>query len=210
MSDFFSNRLQRLQNTIAQEKGKREVLTTELEIEKQQLKKNKIQLKNIQDAQLIVQHVAQQTQEELKFFLSDIVTVALDTVFVNPYEFVIDFVIKRGKTEAEIYFMRGGERMNPVDASGVGAIDVAAFALRVAVWKLANRYRNVLVLDEPFRFVSKNYLPNVSKMVKKLSKKLKLQIIMITHIEEMKDCADKVFDITIKKGISNVKEKMIC
>jgi DNA repair exonuclease SbcCD ATPase subunit len=207
MSDSFTTRLQRLRNTIAQEKGERNILTTELEIEKKQLKKNKIRLKNIQDAQLITQHVAQQTQEELKFFLSDIVTVALDTVFDNPYEFVIDFVIKRGKTEAEIYFMRGGERMNPVDASGVGAIDVAAFALRVAVWKLANRYRNVLVLDEPFRFVSKNYLPNVSKMVKELSKKLKLQIIMITHIEEMKDCADKVFDITIKKGISKVKEK---
>lgn len=207
MSNSFSTRLQRLRNTIAQEKGKKDILNTELEIEKRQLKKNKIRLKNIQDAQLITQHVAQQTQEELKFFLSDIVTVALDTVFDNPYEFVIDFVIKRGKTEAEIYFMRGGERMNPVDASGVGAIDVAAFALRVAVWKLANRYRNVLVLDEPFRFVSKNYLPSVSKMVKELSKKLKLQIIMITHIEEMKDCADKVFDITIKKGISNVKEK---
>lgn len=43
-------------------------------------------------------------------------------------------------------------------------------------------------------------------MVKTLSDKLGLQIIMISHSEKVTQYADKVFQVSMKKGISKVKE----
>lgn len=202
----FTSRIQIIQKYIEKEKGKKEIFSNDFTIAKKNLQQNKIKLKNIQKAQLIIQHVAQQTQEELEYYLSNIVSLALNSVFDDPYEFKIDFIIKRGTTEAEIYFMRDGEKYKPMDTSGFGPIDVASFALRLAVLQLNKKHRRTIILDEPFRFISKNYLPKVADMIKELSKKLKIQIIIVTHIKELESCADKLFEVNINKKISQVKE----
>ncbi len=41
------------------------------------------------------------------------------------------------------------------------------------------------MLDEPFRFVSRNYLPNLVTLVEKLSEEMGVQIIMVTHTPEL-------------------------
>jgi hypothetical protein len=206
-----NDRLQIVQNHLEKEKGKREIISNNLEDFKFKLKQNKIRLKNIQEGQLILQHVAKQTQEELKYYLSDIVSVALNAVFDNPYEFEIEFVIKRGTTEAEIFFVRNKEKYKPIDASGFGPIDVAAFALRLAVLQLGKKYRRTIILDEPFKHL-KGIEENkrVIQMVKELSDKLNLQIIMISDervsLSEIEKGADKIFNIVIKKGITKIEE----
>lgn len=202
----FINRIQTIQNYLENEKGKREVFSNDFKTAKKELQQNKIKLKNVQKAQLIIQHVAQQTQEELEYYLSNIVSLALNSVFEDPYEFKIEFVIKRGTTEAEIYFVRDNEKYKPIDASGFGPIDVASFALRLAVLQLNKKHRRTIILDEPFRFVSKNYIPKVADMIQELSKKLEIQIIIVTHIKELESCADKLFEVSINKKISKVKE----
>jgi|TARA_Y100000310_G_C20627424_1_gene786734 DNA repair exonuclease SbcCD ATPase subunit len=68
---------------------------------------------------------------------------------------------------------------------------------------LSCRY-SLKLLDEPFKFLSKNLLPRASELLKELSEKLDLQFIMVTHLDELTDCADKTFDVKIKKGVSKV------
>ena len=117
----------------------------------------------------------------------------------------MEFIIKRNKTECELYFVKDGELIDPLTASGGGAVDVASFALRVALWCLApQRTRNTLILDEPFRFLSRDLMYKAGDMLKRLSEKLGLQIIMVSHAEDLIDGANKVFQIKIKKGISEV------
>ena len=92
-----------------------------------------------------------------------------------------------------------------MDASGGGAVDVAAFALRVASWSMQHpRSRATIILDEPMRFLSTDLQPKASEMLKQLSEKLGLQFIIITHEEELADEADKVFEIRQRKGVSEV------
>ena len=158
-------------------------------------------------AQALVQQIAQETQEELQYKIADLVTLALQTVFPEPYIFIVRFTQKRGRTEATMLVEREGMEIDPYEASGGGVIDVIAFALRLCLWKLkAKRTRGTMILDEPFRFISRDLQLNVGKMISEVSKKLKLQLIIVSHEEELIDNADKVFQVRIRDGVSTVNE----
>jgi chromosome segregation ATPase len=43
-------------------------------------------------------------------------------------------------------------------------------------------------------------------MIKEISTKLGIQFIVVTHNETLASAADKVFNVSIKKGISHVNE----
>ena len=115
----------------------------------------------------------------------------------------VDFIIKRGKTEAEISFIKNGNKINPMYASGGGVVDVASFALRIAIWSISNS-DNVMILDEPGKWISKDLIPKFASIIKELSEKLKLQFIIVTHIQELTEQADKVFNVKLKEGVSVV------
>lgn len=139
-------------------------------------------------AQEVFQNVAQNIQQRAHTRIASIVTRCLVAIFDEPYEFEIRFDRKRGKTEARMLFKRDGLVLeDPTDEAGGGVIDVAAFALRVACLVLSRpKSRLLVVLDEPFKFVSEGYRPLVREMLEMLSKELGVQFIMVTHIDELK------------------------
>ena len=106
---------------------------------------------------------------------------ALEAVMVNPYELVLEFVERRNKTECDILFRRG-ERLRDPFYAGLGAVDIASFALRIASWSMSDpKLRNVMVLDEPFKHLKgKEDNERAIQMVKQISEKLNLQIIMVS------------------------------
>ncbi len=137
------------------------------------------------EAQQIVQAVAETIQEEAHDRIAGVVSRCLAAVFDEPYEFKIQFERIRGRTEARLQFIRDGMAINPLDGSGGGVVDVAAFALRVSCLMLARpACRRVVILDEPFRFVSRSYRGRVRAMLEGLQKDLQIQMVMVTHIEE--------------------------
>lgn len=139
-----------------------------------------------QDAQEILQHLAQAVQQKAHERISKVVTSCLAAVFDDPYDFKITFDQKRGKTEASLRFVRRGLEVEPLRAAGGGTVDVAAFALRVACLMLHRpRLSRVLVLDEPFRFVSAQYQDKVRAMLEGLAKDMGLQMVMVTHNEAL-------------------------
>ena len=142
---------------------------------------------NLEEALFVAQEVAQQTQEELEYQISTLVTNALESIFPDPYEFHVAFEIKRGKTEASLFFTRNGEEIDPLTASGGGVIDIAAFALRLSAFLIsAEKPPPAIILDEPFRFVSEEYRPAVAELVDEMATKLGIQFIMVTHLTDLK------------------------
>ena len=139
-----------------------------------------------EEAQQIVQAVAETVQEEAHERIAGVVSRCLAAVFDEPYEFHIRFERARGRTEAHLVFIREGMEINPIDASGGGVIDVAAFALRLSCLMLARpARRRILVLDEPFKFVSADRRGKVRIMLEGLAKDMGVQFIMVTHIPEL-------------------------
>ena len=171
------------------------------------LKEAQSQQAHQEQARVIIREVGLKTQQALSYHISDITSLALEAVFDDPYELVIDFVHRRNKTECDLWFRRDDIQVNPIEASGGGAVDVAAFALRVACWSMENpKTRPVIILDEPMRFLSTDMQERASQMIKEISEKLGIQFIIVTHEETLTQAADRVFVVTNRKGKSKVTD----
>jgi ABC-type glutathione transport system ATPase component len=137
-------------------------------------------------AQEVLQLLAQAVQQKAHERICHVVSSCLSAVFDDPYSFHIEFERKRGRTEAALRFRRRGLEVDPLTASGGGVVDVASFALRIACLVMHRpKLSRVLVLDEPFRFVSAQYQEGVRTMLEQISAEMKVQIIFITHNPEL-------------------------
>lgn len=156
--------------------------------EKKALAEAKGRLENAAEAQKLLQGVAEAVQQQAHRQIAAVVSRCLEAVFdEEAYEFVIRFVQKRGKTEAELLFRREGIEVSPVDAAGGGVVDVASFALRLACLILARpSRRKLLVLDEPWKHLSADYRPAMRELVLTLAKELGVQFIIVTHSDEFR------------------------
>ena len=198
--------IQLLRNKLEQQKGAKAQLATSLTNLQVQLKEKGRSLRQHEQAKEIIRTVGLQTQQQLEISISDITSLALEAVFPDPYELKIEFVQRRNKTECDLYFMRDGNKVDPLTASGVGAVDVAAFALRIASWSMSTPHsRNVIILDEPFRFLSENYQELAGNMLREISQKLGIQFIVVTHNETLASCANKTFEVSIRRGKTKIE-----
>jgi DNA repair exonuclease SbcCD ATPase subunit len=200
--------VQTLRNRLEQQKGAKLSVERSLTTLQSELEAARFSLVDHEEAREIIRKVGLDTQAELEVNISDIVTLALESVFGDSaYKLGISFIQRRSKTECDLYFERDGNRVDPLTSSGVGAVDVAAYALRIASWSMSVPHsRNCIILDEPFRFLSENYQEQAAMMLKEISNKLGIQLIIVTHEPTLTTAADRVFNVSIKKGISNVKQ----
>ena len=203
--------IQLLRQKLEQQKGQKQQIEKSLTQLQTDLVESKRSLRKHEQAREIIREVGLKTQEQLQFHISDITSLALEAVFDEPYELQVEFVQRRNKTECDLYFVRDNEKVDPLSASGGGAVDVAAFALRIASWSMNRpRTRNIMILDEPFKHL-KGEVENrkVLEMIKEISQKLKVQIIMISDERISRDATieatDRLFEVSINKGKSKIE-----
>lgn len=200
--------IQKFRNFLERKKGTRDALLSQKASAKKTLENLKIEIEDAQDAKTLIQIAAKMTQQELEYQISELVTLGNISVFgQRAYSFWLDFVERRNRTEADFSFSRGdGPKTHPFNTAGGGAVDVSAYSLRLGVMNLIRpRVRRTLGLDEPFRFVSRDLQSKASALAKDTSSELKMQIIMISHSQDLINSADRVFKVTIEKGISHVE-----
>ena len=198
-------KLQDIRCKLNQQKGQRLQIEKNLTEFKTSLKEGERSLHRHEKAREIVREVGIKTQQQLQYHISDITSLALEAVFDNPYQLKVEFIQRRNKTECDLKFVRGDLEIDPIEASGVGAIDVASFALRIASWSMLRpKTRNTIILDEPFKHLSLNLRNRASSMIKEISDKMGIQFIIVSHDPELADFADRIFEVGISKGISHV------
>lgn len=59
-----------------------------------------------------------------------------------------------------------------------------------------------LILDEPAKHVSDDYIVNVAEFLKNVSSMFNRQIIMVTHNSHLLESGDYVYRVTLNNGIS--------
>jgi hypothetical protein len=199
-----------LRQLLERRKGQRTEVETIIADNTQAVKDEERSLRRHEEALEIVRSVGQKTQQQLQFHIGDIASLAMEAVFYDPYALGVEFVIRRNKTECDLFFERKGNRIDPLDEGGGGAADVAAFALKVASWSLQRpRTRNVMLMDEPFKHL-KGETENrkVLSMLRKISHELNMQIIMVSDErisrEATIEATDRLFDVHIRNDVSYI------
>jgi ABC-type cobalamin/Fe3+-siderophores transport system ATPase subunit len=191
---------------LSEQEGRRKLFIEEKEKLEKEKKELSEKLDNLLKARSIVQIVAEQTQKKLEYHISNLVSMALASVFPEPYIFQLRFVQKRNKTEAELIFSKNGNETDDIlNTGGGGVADIASIALRISLWSI-KKTRPTLILDESLKFLhSPEYQEKASQMLKEVSSKLGLQIIMVSDQKNILEYADKVIKIVNYNGISKVE-----
>lgn len=178
--------MRRLRDTLDVAKARLSVTRKMLKEAKSELKQQQKHLETAREAQAVLQAVAQSIQQKAHERIAAVVSRCLSTVFADPYEFKIEFEQKRGKTEARLLFVRDGMEVEPRSAAGGGVVDVAAFALRLAALMLSSpQPRKILILDEPFKMLSRPHRPMMRALIETLAEEMGVQFLIITHDKEL-------------------------
>lgn len=204
--------LKPFRNTLERKKGERQIIERQTIEFGNRVQELEHQMSFSEQAQIIIQVVARQTQKQLEYRVGELVSLAQASIFDDPWSLKLDFVLRRGKTECDLIWQKsdGRESTNIMYGGGGGEGDVAALGLQFAMWSLQRpRTRNIMLLDEPLKFLKGGDLPERGALtIKEISKGLSLQILMVSHIPDQIEGADRVFEfIKDKKGVTQVERK---
>jgi DNA repair exonuclease SbcCD ATPase subunit len=161
---------------------------------------------------LLLMETGKHAREQAKSSLETMVTLALRTVFGAEYSFKIELPEHAGRPTAEFYVtsLLGGEELEtrPQESRGGGVVDVVSLGLRVAMLETHQpRIGGPLVLDEPAKHVSDEYIQAVADFLKRLSDYYRRQIILVTHNDHISDTAGVAYRVTLREGSSAVSRE---
>jgi DNA repair exonuclease SbcCD ATPase subunit len=185
-------------------KGSQEHLSTALANQKRSLTITNVKIKDLEEVLSIWIEVGKKIHSQTTKKIEAIVTTAIRSIFEKNYTFKLSFQEKRGTITCTPLVIVDDEEFSPKDSMGGGILDIIGFVLRITLQSIQNpRTRNVFILDEPFKFCGDLTL-KAALMLKNLSKKLKFQVLLVTHNVELKEACDKVWVITNKRRTSRI------
>ncbi|HOV80371.1 MAG TPA: hypothetical protein PK728_09745 [Bacillota bacterium] len=162
-----------------------------------------------EQVQVLFTKVSEYAREQLKTRIEETVTAALLAVFGEGYTFRINMRQVGGQPTAEWQVIsRYGDievAAGPEDARGGGIVDIVSLALRLSLLELARpKPGGPVILDEPAKMVSAEYLPNIAEFLKQYAARTGRQIILVTHAEPLAEVADVSYRVTQRSGVSEV------
>ena len=138
--------------------------------------------------------------------IENLVTHALNSIWEHSYEFKI-LTQERGTSSTNRFaLIKEGNESDIMDSHGGGIVNIIAFILRV-IFTLKNNpeLRPILILDEPFAFVSDSYHDKIGQLLLELIENLGISVVMVTHQPIITKYATKAYELeSIKDGVKVV------
>lgn len=177
------------------------IKSSQLDTNKKKLKELEDKINSLKNIGEVFKESAVSSQDFLSNYLTELVTDAIKTVFPErDLTFRITFVTTRD-TQCTVSLEEGDKTLSLFDSEGYGVLDIISVVLRAA-YIILDKSEKIMILDEPFRNLSVDRHDLAAKMLYNLSHKLKMQIIINTHLIGIEDVADKCITITrTKKGV---------
>jgi len=207
-----NQKLEQINSKLNIEKGKLQVISQNYENTKKELDKEIKYEDLLTKVILLFQKTATYAREQSKRQVEDLVTRCLQFIFETDIEFLIELSEKRSVPNAEFYVRSNYDEgysiiTKPELERGGGVVDIISIALRIAFIQLHKPVlQGPIVLDEPGKHVSEDYIFNLGDFLSKSSSLFKRQIIMVTHNAHLAQICDKSYSVDIKNGVSCVEE----
>lgn len=207
-----NKKLEQINSKLNIEKGKLQVISQNFENTKKELDKEIKYEDLLTKVILLFQKTATYAREQSKRQIEDLVTRCLQFIFETDIEFLIELSEKRSVPNAEFYVRSNYDEgysiiTKPELERGGGVVDIISIALRIAFIQLHKPIlQGPIILDEPGKHVSEDYIFNLGDFLSKSSSLFKRQIIMVTHNAHLAQICDKSYSVDIKNGVSCVEE----
>ncbi len=194
---------------IERQEGKRDQL---LEIRNEKIKT----LKYLNEEQDILEKVmslfqmtSQFARDQAKNQIEALVTKCLQYIFDSSVEFQIELEELRNKASAEFYVVNSTKdfflKTKPEQSRGGGVVDIVSLALRISFLQTHKPpISGPLILDEPAKHVSEEYIHNVGDFLKQTSEIFNRQVIMVTHNSHLAALSNSAYRVEYSGNTSIV------
>lgn len=126
--------------------------------------------------------------------LKDVINSALNYIFTDKsLEVDIELSDKRGKSLTFV-IKNNGKKVNLKRGMGMGVKCVISCILHI--YYLQCKDSKILMLDEAYSNISKNYIANFFDFISRLCDKLGFIVILITHDERFIEYANRVYEVS--------------
>lgn len=169
-----------------------EALLLSKEIRARELKSR---IKGLEDTKSVLNQAIKLTNETFKTKLETIATSAIQRIFKRPIRLVVEYAVRSYGIETKLLIMENDNILDPESDMGGSIIEVISIVLRIVLWQMSSdNIRNVIILDEPFRWAGK-LIDLIGQILVELSESLNLQFIIVTHDDSLVDIANRVIQI---------------
>lgn len=198
-------------NHLIKEKGKYEKIKEQLTESNKNIEKISLDLELLEKVNVLFQKTSEFARNQAKTQIESLVTNCLQFVFDDNLEFQIEIKELNGRPSANFFVITQNKdsqvKLEPELSRGGGVVDVVSLALRIAFLEVHKpKIEGPLMLDEPAKHVSSDYIFNVSSFLKKVSELFGRQIIMITHNDFLAAIGDQSYNVKINDGISYIEK----
>jgi len=130
--------------------------------------------------------------------MAGLITYGLKTIFDDQnLKFVPEITKKNEKIYIELKTNNDGIE-GGYKAFGGSVAVIESFLLRI-LCVLKKKYTRLMILDETFAAVGEEYIANTGKLISELSKKIGLDVLLVTHQKEFQHNADHVYRVRESK-----------
>ena len=186
---------------LNQLKGKRDTVKSDLD-KKEITKKNLIQEGlYLEECRIITQLISETNQKKLTERIDTFVTDCIQSVFGDEYEFKMVITSKNNSISATPTFYKDGREETVKASQGGGMLAIASLALRIILMTLLKDPTKILILDEAFSALGPENggLERGVQLMNTISEKMGIQCLCITHGDEIKQKANRVFHVSMKE-----------
>ncbi|MFY9213647.1 MAG: ATPase [Tissierellaceae bacterium] len=198
-----------LRDFLAREGGKREKLEEQLKEVDADLILVSDNIELLEKVIILYQKTAEFARKQATMQIESLVTKCLQFIFESNVEFLIEIEELRDKANAEFYVVNESEdfiiKTRPELSRGGGVVDIVSLALRIAFLQIHKpKVEGPLILDEPAKHVSEEYIFNVGNFLKQTSEMFNRQIIMVTHNQHLSAISNNCYRVEIDDSVSYV------
>ncbi|MEN9405743.1 MAG: hypothetical protein RLZ12_27 [Bacillota bacterium] len=176
--------------------------------------KQKLILKRelLEKIRILFQVASEHAREQAKVQLETLVTNALQFVFGSFFKFEIKLKEHGGQPVADFFVTTEWQGKiicnRPQDARGGGVVDLLSLALRTAFLEsMQPRFLGPLILDEPGKHLSEEYIEQMVEFLRSISTTFKRQILLVTHNVHLVEAADAAYMVDLQGGNAVVTER---
>ncbi len=203
--------LLKLNSFISKEQGKRESILEQIEEDKRRIKEIEEQIQLNEKVVILLQKTSEFARNQAKLQIESLVTNCLQYIFENNIEFKIEIEESYNKPSADFFVITKDNdvtiKTKPELSRGGGIIDIISLALRIAFLQIHKPIiEGPLILDEPAKHVSEDYIYNVAEFLKKASEMFHRQIIMVTHNNHLAAIGSNTYRVELKGTVSQVEK----
>ena len=142
-------------------------------------------------------------------YIESLVTDALVYIFDEPLQFKLEYTTRNKNPNLNFSIINGdGAETEVKDSRGGGLVCYVGVILRIILLRLMRaKIRQIMFLDEPLGMLSEEYQEKALSVIRELSHRFNIQIVMVSHQMEAREMADTVYSLSRDQG--KVKAELI-